>query len=41
MNNLLNQVIALSKEVGKFIRQESLVFDTAKIQKKGFNDLVS
>ncbi|MDH5366628.1 MAG: inositol monophosphatase [Cyclobacteriaceae bacterium] len=41
MNNLLNQVVSLSKEVGEFIRQESLVFDTSKIQKKGFNDLVS
>ena len=41
MNTLVNQVIALSKEVGDYILQESIRFDISAIQKKGFNDLVS
>lgn len=38
---LTSQVIALTKEVGGFIRQESLIFDREHIEYKGLNDLVS
>ena len=41
MDNLLNQVINLTKSVGAFIRSESLNFDVNRIEKKGYNDLVS
>ncbi len=39
--NLLQQVIDLTKEVGEFIRQESSAFDKKQVEHKGFNDLVS
>ncbi len=39
--NLVTEVIHLSKETGKFIREEALVFDSNRIEYKGLNDLVS
>ena len=41
LEHILQPSIDLIKQVGDFIHQEGLVFDIAKIQKKGFNDLVS
>ena len=38
---LTEQVISLTKEVGAFIWQESLIFDREHIEYKGLNDLVS
>lgn len=38
---LTGQVVALCKEVGEFIRKESLVFDRSNIEYKGLNDMVS
>ena len=38
---LTDQVITLTKEVGLFIRQESLIFDRHTIEYKGLNDMVS
>ncbi|HYK77363.1 MAG TPA: inositol monophosphatase family protein [Daejeonella sp.] len=38
---LTTQVVALCKEVGEFIRKESLVFDRNNIEYKGLNDMVS
>lgn len=41
MQQLLQEVIVLVKEVGDFIRYEAQNFDESKIQYKGKNDLVS
>jgi len=41
MQQLLQEVIVLVKEVGEFIRTESQSFDESKIVYKGKNDLVS
>jgi len=41
LQSIVNQVIALTKEVGSFIRLEASQFDKSKIEHKGFNDLVS
>ena len=41
LSTLCNHVIALSREVGEFIRQETLVFDRTQIEYKGVNDMVS
>ena len=41
LRQIIEPTIALIREVGKFIQQESLVFETSSIEKKGFNDLVS
>lgn len=41
MQQLLQEVIVLVKEVGDFIRTEAQSFDESKIQYKGKNDLVS
>lgn len=41
LKQLVNQVIALSKEVGNFIDEEAKGFSRDKIEHKGFNDLVS
>jgi len=38
---LTHDVIKLTKEVGKFIRQEALTFDSQRIEYKGINDMVS
>ncbi len=38
---VLEQTIELTKEVGRFIKQEGRNFDRSNIEKKGFNDLVS
>jgi myo-inositol-1(or 4)-monophosphatase len=38
---LLEQTRELAKEVGAFIRKERTHFDVAKVEHKGFNDLVS
>ena len=38
---LIGDVIKLTKEVGEFIRSESLVFDRGNIEYKGLNDMVS
>ena len=41
MQQLLQEVIVLVKEVGEFIRSEAQNFDESKIEYKGKNDLVS
>src|ERR1700743_264596 len=41
MEQPVNEVIALSKEVGSFIRQEGNSFSADKIEYKGLNDIVS
>ena len=41
LNQIINQVIDVSKEAGQFIRQERKTFDPDKIEYKGLNDLVS
>lgn len=41
LENILSEVVALSKEVGAFIRQEALIFQLAHVEQKGLNDLVS
>ena len=41
LNQLISQVIDVSKEAGQFIRQERKTFDPDKIEYKGLNDLVS
>ncbi|MTI33445.1 inositol monophosphatase family protein [Xanthovirga aplysinae] len=41
LEQLLPQVIQISKDAGAFIREERLHFDPEKVEKKGFNDLVS
>jgi myo-inositol-1(or 4)-monophosphatase len=38
---IIDPAITLIKQVGSFIREESTVFSISKIEKKGFNDLVS
>src|SRR4051794_16539349 len=38
---ICQQVILLTKETAKFLRQEAAAFDKAKIEYKGINDLVS
>ncbi|MDB4926503.1 inositol monophosphatase family protein [Mucilaginibacter sp.] len=41
LEQVANQVIELSKQVGDFIRQERKTFNADKIEYKGLNDLVS
>lgn len=41
LENLVKQVIDVSKEAGDFIRQERKSFDSDKIEYKGLNDMVS
>ncbi|MBD1392213.1 inositol monophosphatase family protein [Mucilaginibacter glaciei] len=41
LNQIITQVIDVSKEAGQFIRQERKTFDPDKIEYKGLNDLVS
>ncbi len=41
LSNLVSDVISLTKETGKFIREEALVFDRNLIEYKGINDMVS
>ena len=41
LEQITNQVIELSKQVGDFIRQERKSFSSAKIEYKGLNDMVS
>lgn len=41
LEQLCQQTIEISKEAGAFIKQEAATFDRSKIEKKGFNDLVS
>ena len=38
---LTSDVISLTKEVGQFIRKESLVFDQRQVEYKGLHDMVS
>lgn len=38
---ILNQVIVLSKEIGQWMKQERLKFDLEKVEVKGFNNFVS
>lgn len=40
-SQITNKVIAVSKEAGAFIREQRRIFDPAKIEYKGLNDLVS
>lgn len=41
LNDLLERTIEISKEAGAFIRRERQIFDIAKVEQKGINDLVS
>ncbi len=41
LQNIVTQVIALSKEAGAFIKQERSTFNQDKIEYKGLNDMVS
>ena len=41
LNILLERTIEISKEAGAFIRKERQIFDIAKVEQKGINDLVS
>jgi len=41
LENIANEVIALSKQVGDFIRQERKKFNQDSVEYKGLNDLVS
>lgn len=41
LKQVQEQTVALTRKVGKFIREESRVFKTTDIEFKGFNDLVS
>lgn len=41
LSELTNEVISLSKEVGEFIRGESMIFDREHIEYKGLHDMVS
>ncbi|GAA4333795.1 inositol monophosphatase family protein [Mucilaginibacter gynuensis] len=41
MEQIVKQVVELSKQVGEFIRQERKTFSADKIEYKGLNDLVS
>jgi myo-inositol-1(or 4)-monophosphatase len=41
LNQIINQVIDVSKEAGQFIRQERKTFNPDRIEYKGLNDLVS
>lgn len=41
LQKVLEQTIPLTREVGRFIKQEGQSFDRSNIEKKGFNDLVS
>jgi myo-inositol-1(or 4)-monophosphatase len=40
-SQITNQVIEVSKQAGAFIREQRRIFDPAKIEYKGLNDLVS
>lgn len=41
LEQLCEQTIEISKKAGAFIKQEASTFDKSKVEKKGFNDLVS
>lgn len=41
LNQIISQVIEVSKDAGQFIREERKTFDPDKIEYKGLNDLVS
>jgi myo-inositol-1(or 4)-monophosphatase len=41
LQQIVNQVIELSKQVGAFIKQERSTFDPDKVEYKGLNDMVS
>jgi len=41
LDKILTPTTNLIQQVADFIQQESLVFETSRIEKKGFNDLVS
>lgn len=41
LNKVQKQAIALVKDAGEFIRKEATKFNVDKVEKKGFNDLVS
>jgi len=41
LSKLTSDVISLTKEVGEFIRKESLVFDRRQVEYKGLHDMVS
>lgn len=40
-NDILEKTIAVAREAGGFIRKERQVFDLAKVEHKGLNDMVS
>jgi myo-inositol-1(or 4)-monophosphatase len=40
-SQITNEVIAVSKQAGAFIREQRRIFDPAKIEYKGLNDMVS
>ncbi|HLW20763.1 MAG TPA: inositol monophosphatase family protein [Cyclobacteriaceae bacterium] len=41
LNNVLEETIAVGREVGAFIRKERQVFDLRRVEIKGLNDMVS
>jgi myo-inositol-1(or 4)-monophosphatase len=41
LKQLCQQTIEIAKKAGSFIKKEGVTFDRSKIEKKGFNDLVS
>ncbi|MGZ3871350.1 MAG: hypothetical protein ACXVJD_00445 [Mucilaginibacter sp.] len=41
LDQLIQQVIGVSKEAGSFIREQRKTFSADKIELKGLNDLVS
>lgn len=41
LNQVINDVTDVAKQAGQFIRRERQIFDPAKIEYKGLNDLVS
>jgi myo-inositol-1(or 4)-monophosphatase len=41
LKNICNEIVHIARETGSYIRQESIHFDSAKIENKGLHDFVS
>lgn len=41
LQSLLEETVKVSREAGEFIRQERLIFDLDRVERKGLNDMVS
>lgn len=41
LQSLLEETVKVSREAGEFIKQERLIFDLDRVEKKGLNDMVS